>query len=220
MVVRPGGEYASRPLHFIWLLDCSGSMNVGGKIQALNSAIREAIPAMRQVAENNPEAQLYVRAIRFSNGAKWHVGEATLIDEFKWVDVQAGGQTDMGRAFSLAAEQMRVPPMNPRALPPFLVLVSDGRPTDDWESGLAALMAEDWGRRAVRTAIAIGQDADLPCLTKFIGHPERQVLQADNPEDLVKMIRWASTSVGGAPQGKDLPPPPAVDVRPGDESVW
>ena len=31
---RPGGELASRPLHFIWLADCSGSMSIDGKIQA------------------------------------------------------------------------------------------------------------------------------------------------------------------------------------------
>lgn len=31
MAVKPGGTYASRALHFIWLLDCSGSMTVGGE---------------------------------------------------------------------------------------------------------------------------------------------------------------------------------------------
>ncbi len=46
----PGGALASRPLHFIWVADCSGSMSVDGKIQALNNAIREAIPHMQQVA--------------------------------------------------------------------------------------------------------------------------------------------------------------------------
>ena len=40
---RPGGELAARPLHFIWIADCSGSMAVDGKIQSLNTAIREAI---------------------------------------------------------------------------------------------------------------------------------------------------------------------------------
>ena len=43
----PGGALASRPLHFIWVADCSGSMSVDGKIQALNNAIREAIPHMQ-----------------------------------------------------------------------------------------------------------------------------------------------------------------------------
>ena len=67
---RPGGELASRPLHFIWLADSSGSMEQDGKIQALNTAIREAVPHMRKVAEDNPNAQVLVRAVRFSSGAQ------------------------------------------------------------------------------------------------------------------------------------------------------
>ena len=27
MAKRPGGELATRPLHFIWIADCSGSMS-------------------------------------------------------------------------------------------------------------------------------------------------------------------------------------------------
>ena len=36
---RPGGELASRPLHFFWIVDCSGSM-YGEKIGAVNHAIQ------------------------------------------------------------------------------------------------------------------------------------------------------------------------------------
>ena len=34
MSKRPGGELATRPLHFIWIADGSGSMAADGKIQA------------------------------------------------------------------------------------------------------------------------------------------------------------------------------------------
>jgi hypothetical protein len=51
MPARPGGPLATRPLHFIWIADCSGSMAHDGKIQALNTAIRDTIPHMRRVAE-------------------------------------------------------------------------------------------------------------------------------------------------------------------------
>ena len=70
MVRRPGGELASRPLHFIWICDCSGSMQSDGKIQSLNNAIREAIPHMLRAAEENPHAQVFVRALKFSDGAQ------------------------------------------------------------------------------------------------------------------------------------------------------
>jgi uncharacterized protein YegL len=195
MSKRPGGELATRPLHFIWMADCSGSMAIDGKIQSLNTAIKEAIPNMQAVADENPNAQVLVRAIKFSSGAQWHVSQPTDIADFKWDDLTAEGVTDMGKALSMVADQLRIPPMTERALPPVLVLISDGQPTDDYAGGLKALMDEPWGRKAVRIAIAIGEDADREVLQKFIGNPELKALQANNPEALVKYIKWVSTAV-------------------------
>ncbi|MDQ1523180.1 MAG: hypothetical protein QOE47_1104 [Pyrinomonadaceae bacterium] len=195
MNMRPGGELATRPLHFIWMADCSGSMAVDGKIQSLNTAIKEAIPNMQTVADENPNAQVLVRAVKFSSGAQWHVSQPTEVADFKWDDLTAEGVTDMGRALALVAEQLAIPPMTERALPPVLVLISDGQPTDDYASGLKAVMEQPWGRKAVRIAIAIGEDADTEVLQRFIGNPELKPLQANNPESLVKYIKWVSTAV-------------------------
>lgn len=192
---RPGGELATRPLHFIWIADCSGSMKSDGKIQALNMAIREAIPHMQKVASENPNAQVLVRAIKFSSGAQWHITQPTPVEDFRWADIQADGVTDMGKALSMVAEQLRIPPMTDRALPPVLVLISDGQPTDNFEKGLRELMDQPWGKKAVRVAIAIGADADHDVLQQFIGHPEIKPLQANNPEALVNYIKWVSTAV-------------------------
>lgn len=195
MMRRPGGELATRPLHFIWIADSSGSMSQDGKIQALNTAIHEAIPHMQKVADENPNAQVLVRALKFSNGAQWHISQPTDVADFRWTDLEAEGVTDMGKALSMVAEQLTIPPMTDRALPPVLVLISDGQPTDDYKKGLQELMDQPWGKKAVRIAIAIGADADLDVLQKFIGNPEILPLQANNPESLVKYIRWVSTVV-------------------------
>lgn len=195
MSKRPGGELATRPLHFIWIADCSGSMGVDGKIQSLNTAIKEAIPNMQSVADENPNAQVLVRAVKFSSGAQWHVSQPTDVADFKWEDLSAEGVTDMGKALTMVAEQLRIPPMTDRALPPVIVLISDGQPTDDYASGLKALMDQPWGRKAVRIGIAIGEDADHAVLEQFIGNPEFKPLQANNPESLVKYIKWVSTAV-------------------------
>ncbi len=192
MTNRPGGALATRPLQFIWIVDCSGSME-GKKIESLNFAIRETIPAMQEVARENPNAQVLARAVRFSDGAHWHIAQPTDINDFKWPDLRADGVTDMGEALKLVADALRVQNMPPRGLPPVLVLISDGQPTDDYSSGLAALMAQPWGVKAVRIAIAIGDDADNDILQKFIGNPEVKPLRADNTRDLVRKIKWAST---------------------------
>jgi len=216
MKKRPGGELATRPLHFIWIADSSGSMETDGKIQALNYAIRNAIPDMQKVADENPNAKVLVRVIKFSSGAQWHVSQPTTVADFEWTDLSADGVTDMGKALSMVADQLKIPPMTERALPPVLVLISDGQPTDDFESGLQALMDQPWGKKAVRIAIAIGEDADHDVLQKFIGHPELKPLQANNSESLVKYIKWVSTAVlksasSPASQAAD-PSSPVVNV--------
>jgi uncharacterized protein YegL len=195
MAKRPGGEIASRPLHFIWILDCSGSMLAGGKIHALNSAIRDAIPLLATLADRNPEAQVLVRAVKFSKGADWHIKEPTPITELRWEDLQAERErTDMAKALEMVASILRIPPMTQRAMPPALVLASDGSPTDDFEGGLANLLVEFWGNQAVRIPIAIGRDANRRRLAKFGSSSEFGVLSADNPEALVNQIRFASTT--------------------------
>ncbi|GAA4126821.1 hypothetical protein [Actinomadura keratinilytica] len=220
----PGGRMASRPLHFIWLLDCSGSMSVNGKISELNFAIREAIPEMQQAARDNPAASLVVRAVTFASGADWHIAEPTPVEQFTWDDVHTYGGTDMGAAFRLAAAELRTPPMPERALRPVLALVSDGQPTDDWRSGLREIDATPWGKRAVRVAIAIGDDADRGMLKEFLGNPELEPILAKNPKQLVAAIRWASTvavknaSTPTVEGDKRFTAPLSQTVQ--DEDVW
>ena len=101
----------------------------------------------------------------------------------------------MGKALVMVADQLKMPPMDPRGLPPVLVLITDGYPTDDVSRGIKAIMDQPWGKKAVRIAIGIGADADYGMLQRFIGNAEIKPLQANNAEDLVQYIKWASTAV-------------------------
>ncbi|WP_190111119.1 vWA domain-containing protein [Streptomyces cinnamoneus] len=219
---------ANRPVHFIWLLDCSYSMQ-GEKIARLNYAIREAVPEMRAVAHDNPAAQLLLRTLTFSTTAQWHHKDPVPVDDFTWQDVQVDGMTNLGEALQLVARELQTPPMPQRALKPVLALVSDGVPTDDWKAGLKAVDATPWGRKAVRVAIAIGEDADRGVLQEFLGNPELQPLDANSPKQLAAAIRWASTAavkaasqpVAGSsdPLAKKPPyAPPVLDDD--DDDVW
>lgn len=194
----PGGPIANRPLHFIWLCDCSGSMAVNGKIQSLNNAIRQVIPLMREKAAADPNSQWLMRVITFSSGAQWQLAQPTPIQEFEWADLTADGVTDMGKAFAMVSEQLDVAQMSIRALPPVLVLISDGQPSDDYKTGLQKLMAQPWAKKAVRVAIAIGHDADQEVLQKFVANPELRVLPANNPETLLHWIKVVSTALPAA----------------------
>ncbi len=189
---RPGGGLATRPLHFVWIADASGSMASDGKIQSLNNAIRETIPHLRQVAESHPFAQMLVRCVAFSTGVRWHIREPTPIEDLTWKDLRAGGYTHMGEALQEVAAELSSPSMERRALPPSLILISDGQPTDDFQAGLDTLLRQPWGRQSIRLAIAIGRDADVDVLRQFMGDSQLAPVSANNPEQLVASIRWAS----------------------------
>ena len=204
-IPRPGAELANRPLHFFWIVDCSGSMCSDGKIGTVNNAIQECIPDMVAEAESNPNAQLLIRALQFSTGANWITAKPVPVEDYSWEPLEANGVTDMGKAFELLAAQLSIPPMPQRALPPVLVLLSDGQPTDDYKKGLAKLKALPWYKKAVKIALSIGQDADDDVLFEFTNNREL-VLQSNNPTALVKNIKWASTtaSMVSAPSSKPM----------------
>jgi uncharacterized protein YegL len=194
-MTRPGGALARRPLHFLWIADCSGSMSSNGKIQSLNNAAREALPNMRRVARENPNAQVLARVLVFADGARWEVPEPTPIDDFVWPELSAGGLTDFGTALELLATELQQRNFPMRSLPPVLVVLSDGYPTDDFDRGMRLLMEQPWGAKAVRIAIAIGREANLEILQRFIGDVRIAPLTARNPDELAHFMRWASTTV-------------------------
>jgi uncharacterized protein YegL len=176
----------SHEMHFLWLLDCSGSMK-GPKIESLNFALGECIGPMRELARDHGDIDLFVRALTFADKAMWHVGEPTHIRDFRWHALHADGETRMGAALHEAAYALSL--LDGRStLPSVLVLVSDGMPTDDFASGLKALMAVRAVRAAVRIAIAIGDDADTDSLNRFIDDPQRKPLYARTAPDIIWRI--------------------------------
>ncbi|MGC4118477.1 MAG: VWA domain-containing protein [Myxococcales bacterium] len=226
------GGTARRSLRFVMLVDVSGSMS-GDKIQAVNRAVRECIPEMRKNNRDNPFAEMTVEVITFSTGAVWHVPK-TPVEQFNWKDLGAEGVTDLGAAVNLVTEALDVQNMGKRNLPPVLLLLSDGGPTDDWELALRRFEATPWGKpgRTVRIAVAIGEGADKGVLARFTGNPET-VLSADKASALVSLIKWASISVtkshsasmavaaGGGPAPAPLPPPPVVVAsKDDDDAPW
>lgn len=205
---RLGGAVGRKPLHFIFVLDVSGSMLRGGRIQALNNAIREVIPHLRDEARANPHAELLVRVLTFATEVEWAVREPTPIEAFRWAPVRAMPQTftELGSALRELAEAMRQMDQAGGAFPPAVILVSDGRPTHSrgphFAQGLQEFLNERWGAASVRLALGVGHDADMNALRRFVNNEEIPLLRADNPEQLVEYIIWASKA---ASRGASMP---------------
>jgi len=198
MTDRLGGALARKPLHFIFVLDVSGSMLRGGRIQALNNAITEVLPHLKDEARANPHAELLIRVLAFANEPRWVVEEPTPVDQVQWerLDAVPKGFTELGSALHVLADAMTALESEATAYPPAIILVSDGRPTQasgvSFAEGLQELLNTRWGDAAIRLALGVGRDADLNSMRRFVGNEDIPLLRADNPEQLVEYIVWAS----------------------------
>jgi len=213
-----------RQLHMFFLLDCSGSMD-GENIRSLNYAMRAAIPEMKKAAEDNVEVEVLVRAIRFADQAAWHIESPVSVYRLEWTDLTAKGHTAMGAALRLASSQLTQAAMPGPQLRPVIILVSDGKPTDEFADGLRALDAAPYGAKAIRIAIAIGGDADEAGLRRFMGTSEFKPLKAQNAAEIVDHIRWASSATIAAASrpthGPQRPPEtPGGAPPPSTSLVW
>ena len=226
IIPTPAGQVVRRPLQFFWLADCSGSMS-GPKIASLNQAIREAIPAINDALKTHPEVAVKMRAIKFSSTASWHVGpDQVAVEDFHWPELQAEGYTATAEAIQILAAELDSEKMPRRGYPPVCILLSDGCCSESegaYDAAIAALEKLPWGKKAVRLAVAIGNESDYDEveLLKFTSHKEVGVLKAHNSAELVNYIKWASVAATvGASAGKNdltagniaLPVPPPVAI--------
>jgi uncharacterized protein YegL len=214
---------ARRQLQVMFALDCSGSMQ-GDRIASLNYAMRTALPELAEVAAENPEIEVRVRVLRFADLAEWQ-SEATNAADYVWHDLPADGETNMGAAMRVLARALSPEEMTGRQLPPVIVLASDGLPTDDYEEALVEFFAAQFADSAVRVAIAIGTDADMEPLDRFIRHPTARPLRASNATELVNRIKWATTAPVKAVSSPTAGPDPLASMGGGEgppqtEIIW
>lgn len=173
----------------------------GPKMATLNHAIRESLPEIEKAVRNQPNVQIYMRAIRFSDTADWHIGpEPIPFEAFQWMDLDASGLTATARALTQLADELSAEKMIRRGLPPVAILVSDGFCTDpswEYDQAIEYINSIPWGKKAIRMAIAIGKDTEYDEieLSKFINPPPPKIplLKARNIDQLTAYIKWAST---------------------------
>lgn len=222
-------EVSRRTMVLFFVVDVSGSMS-GAKIGTVNSAIEEVVPELQKIAAENTQAQIKVATLAFSNGAKWMQSAPVEVENFIWNYLDAYGVTDLGAACLELNEKMsRNVFMNEVAgsYAPAIFLLSDGAPTDNYQAGLAKLKQNNWFKKAIKVAIAIGEDAKQDVLAEFTGNVE-SVITVHTPEALKKWIQFVSvrsTEIGsksssvGTGAGKKDPNDEADIVSKQDEMI-
>ncbi|WP_296011528.1 VWA domain-containing protein [uncultured Treponema sp.] len=185
------GGIVKRQMVLFFVIDTSGSMQ-GSKIGAVNTAIREVLPELKDAGGS--DVDLKVACLTFSSGCQWMYPTPISSESFQWNQVEADGVTDLGEACrelskKLSKNEFLKAPSG--SVAPAIFLMSDGEPTDDFESGLALLKQNNWFKYAIKVAVAIGDDANKDVLAKFTGNIEA-VITVHTPEALKKWIRKVS----------------------------
>lgn len=193
-------KISQRPLEVIYVIDTSGSMG-GSKILAVNSAMHDLEKMLKEEASKNPTAEVYIRVITFGdNVAKWHLKDRTLASDFSYKDINnVYGSTPMGSAFNILCDALSETVMSNRSLRPIVVLLSDGIPTDNYENNLERFLNMPWGKKAIKVAVSIGDDANFNILSSFTKDKDL-VFNAKNATGIKEFIKWTSTLVSYSSQ--------------------
>lgn len=182
----------ARPLPVILLLDVSGSMS-GEKIRNLNDAVRDMLEDFSDT--ENSETETHVAIITFGTQVKLHQ-PLTSASAIQWQDLSAAGMTPLGTALQMAKAMIEDKNVVPsRAYRPTLVLVSDGKPDNGWESPLNDFISDGRSAKCDRMAMAIGANADEEVLGKFIKGTKNPLFYAENAKQLRDFFKFVTMSV-------------------------
>lgn len=176
----------------ILLCDTSGSMS-GKPIRALNQGLADFHTDIRR----DDMASLRVEVALITFGPVKLVRDFTTIDNFKFPELKADGQTPMGEAieYSLDLLEQRKETYKNNGIQyyrPWIFLITDGAPTDDWRNAAYRIREAENERRMLFFAVAV-EGADLNTL-KQIAPVERPPVLL-NGLDFSSMFQWLSTSM-------------------------
>ena len=188
-------EIPRKTMVLFFVVDTSGSM-MGDKIGAVNDAIRETLPDLQDLSENNADAKIKIATLQFDSNVQWRNAEPVDSENFVWNDLQAGGLTSLGAALLELKDKLSVKKFMQEAVgsfAPVILFLSDGAPTDEYKPALEEAKENNWFKHAIKIAIAIGNDADKSVLAEVVGNTEA-VIDVHNKETLKKLIRFVSVT--------------------------
>jgi uncharacterized protein YegL len=174
-------------------LDTSGSM-MGKKIDELNAAVSTFFRVIREDEMASIAAEIAV--VTFGE-------KATKVLDFSGIERQhvpafkADGYTPMGQAVNMSIDMLEqakrvYSEMGVDYFQPWLVLMTDGEPTDDITIAVQRCQKMVNNRKLTVFPIAIGKDANLAVLGQF--SPRLKPIRIEATE-LKRFFSWLSKSV-------------------------
>ena len=176
-------------LNMIFIVDTSGSMRYGGRIEAVNDAFVQMIPQLRKVQDDaRSEFELRIAIMSFNETAEWLV-EPTPINEYDHNEIPCSEWvTYFSRAFAALNEKMTSSAFmehTGKIAAPYIMFMTDGYPTesDNYQPELDNLLNNGWFANSQRFAVLIGTDAiNSPeartAVERFVTNPKEGIVNA------------------------------------------
>lgn len=201
----------------VLVVDGSLSMKESGAIAELNEGLQMLARDLRSDDDTADGVQIAILRMG-DNDAVVELTEFVDAAEFTAPVVVANGSTPLGKAVEQAmrlieAQKQRYRQNGISYKRPWLWIMSDGAPTDDWQPVAAGARAAQEAKRFTLWAIGIGKEAPLQALKAFTNGDRCFRI---GERDLKAMFEWMSASMsagskGAAGQQMTLPPrPPEV----------
>ena len=213
-------ESSIRRLPVYLLLDCSGSM-FGEPIEAVRAGVKALLSDLR----SDPQAieTAYLSVITFDSGAQ-QVCPLTELMAFPEPNLDASGSTALGEALKLLdqcidREVKKGTDTQKGDWKPLIFLMTDGEPTDSWESAADKIKAKKVGNIIACAAGSGANSGTLKRITEIVVE-----LNSLQPEALKAFFKWVSSSIKSTSQSvaqvaADVPiclppPPPQIQIVP------
>lgn len=196
-------EVAKKKILVVPIIDTSGSMD-GKLIGTVNQAMREIGISLKDINQSATDAEIKIAPLLFSSVAEWHMqnNQPENVEQFVWRDVNANGATAFGHALELLYEKLTDKSKGGWMdttdwTAPILVLMTDGEPTDDWQTPLNKLQTRGWFKTALKYALQLDNAVNMDILTKFTSTIETvvNVSTTKNMKSIVKTVLVRASQV-------------------------
>jgi uncharacterized protein YegL len=152
----------------VLLIDTSGSMN-GTPINELNMGLQTF---QKDLAEDSlASRRVEIAIVTFGDGGVTKIQDFVTADQFTPPELGTSGQTPMGEAIHLALDLVEARKNEYKQngisyYQPWVLLITDGAPTDDWRSAAQRVQSETNARRVTFFAVGV-RNADMNVLTQI-----------------------------------------------------
>lgn len=194
-------EFADNPQQrcpCILLLDTSTSME-GEPIRELNAGLREFQASLN--ADRTARMRVEVAVITFASSVTM-IQDFVTVDEFSAPTLTADGMTAMGEGLSEAMQvvQERKAQYKANHVPynrPWIFMITDGAPTDEWEDVAAELRSYVDQRGALFFAVGV-EGADIDTLKEIAGDSQDAKVARLRGVKFRELFKWMSASLSSA----------------------